>query len=183
MATMVPAQNTNGPRLLSVNDSASSVITNTTTETAFNCPYTFPSQSQHSIQPVTLIRYKAYGIVSTGLLNLNMTVRARWGGISGTVLCSTGVFALGSLLSDAGWSMNGVLQINSTGASGSMEAQSYGAFNSGLLSISAVHMPATASTTIDTTVTNDLVITAQWGTAAAANQIQLLSYVVEVDGP
>jgi hypothetical protein len=44
-------------------------------------------------------------------------------------------------------------------------------------------MPNASPISMDTTVSNDIVVTAQWGTAAAANSIQLRSIVVEVDGP
>jgi len=126
---------------------------------------------------------EARGLVSTGLINLNITLRLRWGGIGGAIICSTGVSALGASLNDVGWSCNATCLITDVGADGEMEIQGYAAFASGVLSIGADYMPNTSPIALNTTITNDVVVTAQWANATANNQIQVRTMVVEVDGP
>ena len=182
MTAMISVSPGNSPRMCYINSGPSSVITNTVTETVFDQIFTYPSQSQRSVQPNILVRLKAYGIYSTGLLNLTLTLRARWGGIAGAILCSSGVLALAPSAANAGWSFDLALLIQAIGISGALEGQGYGSFSAGLLSILPAHMPNASTFIIDTTSASDLVLTAQWGTAAAANQIQLRTCVVEVDG-
>lgn len=183
MAALVPAGNLNGRRLCYVNSAPSAVISNTTAETAFDQVFTFPSQSQYPVQPVMALRCKAWGIVSTGLLNLSLTLRARWGGLTGGIICSTGSFGLASSLTAAGWSVEGFVLITSVGVGALMEVQGYASFTSTALSVAADHMPNPTPISLDTSVSNDVVLTAQWGTATVNNQIQLRACIFEVDGP
>lgn len=182
MPALIRVLNSYSPPFLYVNDGVSSAITNTTTETAFSQFLTFPNAAQRYIQPITMCRIKATGIMSTGLLNLGLTLRLRWGGISGSIICTTGSFNLAASLSDAGWAAESIFLITAVGTTGAMEVQGNGSFSSGLISASLSHMSNNASFTIDTTITNDVVLTAQWGTATANNSIQIRTLTSQIDG-
>lgn len=162
---------------------ASSVITNTTTETAFDQVFTFPSQSQRYIAPVTFLQMKALGIMSTGLLNLGARVRVRWGGIAGSIILDTGALTLSASLGNQGWQLEAMLLITGSGASGQAEAQGQGALSSGLLSITALQMPSSTPIAVDFTQPNDIAVTWQWTTATANNSSQMRIGWAEIDGP
>lgn len=183
MTALVSAGNTNGPRLCFVNSGPSSVITNTTTETVFDQVFTYPDQSHRYTLPTTVVRVEAFGVMSTGLLNLGLTLRLRWGGISGSVIATTGAVTLTSSLSNEGWFFKGVCMIDSTGGSGTLEAQGFGSFGSTLTGALSDHSSNTSTFTIDTINAQDIVLTAQWATATANNQIQIRTITVDVDGP
>lgn len=183
MTAMVLAGMMNAPRLCYVNPAPSSVITNTAAETIFDQVFTFPSQSQRMVAATTLIRLRAFGIFSTGLINLNVTLSARWGGLSGTVIVTSGSFALVASATNAGWEIDLVILIQGTGEAATLEAQGYASFAGAALVMSELALANSGTFTIDTRNPSDLVLTAQWGTAASANQIQLRACTVEIDGP
>lgn len=183
MASLVPMQNTLNPPMRYVNSAPSSAITNTTTETAFDQIFTFPSMPNRYVQPTTLIRMKAWGVVSTSLLNLGLTLRVRWGGVSGVLLASTGLITLASSLSQQAWNAEMTCAIQSIGASGSMEAQGFLNVTAGLLSISAASMSNVSPVSISTVSSNDIVMTAQWSVSDPSDSIQARIIHVLVDGP
>jgi len=184
MTALVTAGNTAGAlRMVYVNSGPSTAVVNTAAETVFDQYFTYPLQSQRATLPTTLIRLRTFGIFSTGLLNLGLTLRLRWGGVAGTLLCSSGSLSLQASASNIGWSAEAQILMQAVGPIGVIEGQGYAAFAAGALAIAALPMANAGTFTVDTTVASDLVLTAQWGTAAAANSIQLRTCVVEVDGP
>jgi hypothetical protein len=183
VGTFVPAGYATGQRLCYANPAPSTAIANTAAETAFDQYFTFPSQAQRSTQPVTVIRLKAYGVYSTGLINLGLTLRVRWGGVAGTLVCSSGSLTLGASASNSAWSTDVMLLIQSIGSIGSMEGQGSAVFTVGSPSVTALGMGNSGAFSVDTTVASDIVITAQWAIAAAANTIQMRACVVDFDGP
>lgn len=182
MGSLALLPNAYSPRFFYASSAPSSAITNTTTETAFDQFLTFPSAPQRYVQPITSLTISANGVISTGLLNLGLTLRVRWGGILGTVVCNTGSFNLSSSLSNAGWSADATFLITGVGASGSIEVQGFGSFSSGLLTVNAIQMANTSADTIDTTINNDVVFTAQWGTQTPNNSIQIRTMLAEING-
>lgn len=162
-----------------INSVASNTVTSTTTETAFDQVFTLPSQAIDDVKVNTLIRLSAAGTMSTGILNLGFTFRMRFGGISGTVLASTGGVSVAASLSDGGWIFKSDIYVRSVGFSGTGECQSNGSFQGGALTSLPVFMPNTGTFPIDTSVSNDIVLTAQWGTSTANNAITMRSIVVD----
>jgi hypothetical protein len=158
----------------------SNVITNSTAETAFDPTYTLPSQSDFTLTPHTTIRLRAWGIVSTGALNLGFTLRMRWNSLSGTIIASSGGITVAGLLSDGGWWMESIVILRSSVLA---EAQSTAVFQGGALVATNVPMPSTGTFAIDTNGANDLLISAQWTTATASNSIQMRALAVDVDYP
>lgn len=183
MASLVYAGNTSAPRGCWVNAGPSSVITNNTAETAFDQVFTFPAQAQRYIAPTSILRLRGYGLISTGLLNTGCTLRLRWGGVSGTLIASTGGLTLAISQSNAGWYFNVYCRIDAVGSPGAMEAQGNIQFESGLLTVLSNHLTNTTTMVIDTAAATDIALTAQWGTAQASNQISIRAMTVEIDGP
>lgn len=183
MTALVLLANSASQRRSYINGSPSNTVTNTTTETAFDQVFTLPSQSQQTVTQNTAIRLQAWGIMSSGLLNLGFTFRLRWGGISGTIIATTGSINVASSLSDNGWFADAVIMIRSTGASGTAEAQSFLAMQSGALGSLSSYMSNTTTFAIDTTVPNDLQFTGQWGVSVGANSIQMRALLASIDFP
>jgi hypothetical protein len=183
MTAMVQMANYYNRPLRYVSAGPSTAITNTNTESVLDQVFTYPSMAGRDTEAPTLIRMKAWGIVSTGLVNLGLTLNVRWGGVSGTILASTGAITLASSLSQQAWNAEMTCQLTAGGASGSMESQGFLSVTAGLLSISAASMANVSTIGISTVAANDLVMTAQWTTAAAANSIQSRLMYVLVDGP
>lgn len=183
MTDLVSALNHEAPFLRAINSSISNVVVSTTTETVFNQIWKFPDQSQHNFTAPTLVRISACGLVSTALVAPSLTLAVRWGGISGTVVCSTGVFSTTSSLTDAGWELDVSLLITSLGTSGTMESQGILSMQSGLLTLLSNFMTSTSTVTFNSQTAADVVVTTKWGTSSASNSIQLKTLVCEVDGP
>jgi hypothetical protein len=121
--------NVGTPRRSYVNFAPSNAITNTSTETAFDPTYTVPDQNSFSLPPHTTIRMRAWGVISTGVLNLGLTLRIRWGNISGTVIASSGGITVAGLLSDGGWWMESVIILRTPAVAGTAECQYRQLFN------------------------------------------------------
>src|SRR5262245_27647115 len=103
MTALVSLPNAQAKRWCYCNDQVSSAITNITGEQAFDLAFAYPSQSQRAPNTPTLFRFKAMGIMSTGLLNLGMRLRIRVGGLSGAVIADTGAITAAASLSSSGW--------------------------------------------------------------------------------
>lgn len=183
MVDLVSAMNLGSAGIRAINSGPSNTVTNTTTETIFNQVWKFPDQTQRITTAPTMVRISASGIISTALIAPSFTLRVRWGGISGTVVCSTGAFSLTSSLSDAGWIMDATMLITATGSSGSAETQGYCSFQSGLLTLLTNYMVNTTPITLNTQVASDVVVTAQWSSASSSNSIKMNTLVCELDGP
>ena len=181
MAALVPITRVGTPRQSFINPSASNVITGTT-ETAFDQIYTLPSQFSGYLPPNTTIRLRATGVITTGLASLGFTFRIRWGGVSGTVIATSGSINIVAGLSDGGWEVDSVIILRYPAAAGTAECDTRGRFQSGALTTMSMYSPATGTFAIDTTTTTDIVLTAQWGLAVGGS-IQLRTYIVDIDFP
>lgn len=183
MTDMVTATNLQSPGLRAINTAATNIVTNTTTETAFDQVWKFPDQSQHLLTAPTHITIRARGLISTQLVAPAITLRFRWGGISGTVVASTGSLSITSSLSDAGFQLEASMLITSLGASGAMESQGYTSFQSGILTLLSNYMTNASPITFNTQTAADVIVTAQWGAASTSNKIQIFTLMAEVNGP
>jgi len=117
----------------------------------------------NTLQAGEVIRITARGYLSdTGTPNL--TIKATLGG---SEVCSTGAAALNTSVSNVGWRAVIDITVRTTGASGTVVASGFFEYDDG-----TVHdMTKTSTTTVDTTGTLALDITAEWGTADASNTI------------
>jgi hypothetical protein len=183
VTSLIAIPNNAGPALRYVNSAPSTAITNTASETIFDTVFTLPSQTQYSIQPPSLLRLKCWGILSTGLLNLGLTINIRMGGLQGAIIATTGAITLAASLANAGWKLEAACLITSIGAGASMQAQGYCDFSAGALNISGCYMPNSGPLSLNTLVSNDVVVTATWATASASNVIQSMITLAELHGP
>ncbi len=149
------------------NTAASSAITAVSAETAFDTSFTIPA---NTLDVGTLIRLKWQGIATATNATDTLAVKAYIGGLSGTLLFSHAATDV---------SNNDVFQgeyeliIRTVGASGTMVGCGWGK------SIPAAEGTATfkddilASTAIDTTVNQQVVISGQWSSTNAGNSCRL----------
>lgn len=183
MASLIRASSFSFPRRTYLNSAVSNVVTNTTTETVLDQFYTHPATNVETSNPNTAIRLEASGVMSTGILNLGFNFRMRWGGIGGTVIATTGGISVASSLSDGGWWFRSTIFLRNPSFIGTAECQSYGAFQGGALTNIPVFMPSVGTFSINTSTPIDVVLTAQWTTATASNQIQIRSFMADCDQP
>lgn len=177
--SMIQLWNTTAPRRCYANSGPSNTITNTTTETVFDTAYTVINPNVATLVSNSTFRISALGTISTGLISLGFRFRLRWGGLTGPILADTNGITILSSLTNAGWLMHSIVTIVSNDANGTVQGQSYGTFQSGAL----LAMPTVSTVAADFTQDNDIVMTAQWTTASANNQITCQSFIVDLDHP
>lgn len=153
-------------------DAASNAITNTTTETAFNRSVTIPAGR---LKKGDVIRVRGQGIVTNQNATDTLTVQLKFGGAAGVQIATTG--AVDPATNDLFY-MEADLVVRTVGVGGTIVATG----------LQALGTPGTvtgkpflkASTVVDTTITQDVVITATWSAANAANVVRLDVFDVEL---
>jgi hypothetical protein len=112
-----------------------------------------------------------FGGVINANNNQNITIRVKAGSI---VLLNSGPQNLGSSVINDVWSLNIDFTIRAIGAAGVASIVSLGSFHytkTNNASVQGFGFNTVNSTTFDTTVSNALNVTAQWGTASSGNNI------------
>lgn len=149
------------------NTAASTAISNTTTETAFSTKATLLA---NSLAPGSLIRIRYQGIATSTNATDTLAVKLYIGGLAGTALISHAATDVAN---------NDVFQgefevlIRTIGPSGTMVGT--GTYKS----VPAAAGTATykdaiiASTAIDTTAAQDIVVSATWSAASASDSVRL----------
>lgn len=170
-------------------------VANTTTETILVPNVTIPANYLQDGRALRLKLFGSYGTTSTPTL----TLAARWGGVSGTVLAKsttvTTTSAVGGGASmTALWEAELIIQTRSNGSSGTLMSNgtatlfTSSAATAGTVTNYGLPIPiasgATGGTTpavatVDLTSDTALAITATWGTANSANSIQAINYELE----
>jgi hypothetical protein len=163
------------PRVAYVNTAPSTTITNTTAETAFDTKYTIPA---NTLQPGSVIKVRWQGIAPSTNATDTLLIRLRLGGVAGTALA---VGTATDVANNAVFGGDAAIIVRTIGAAGTFVAagehtEAPAASGTAVLDVFEI----TASTAIDTTVDQDLVVTATWSVASAANQVRLDVMVVEV---
>lgn len=117
------------------------------------------------------IRLTVRGFISdVGNPTLNIRVK-----LGSTTMVSTGAVALSAALSNADFSLEVLLTCRSIGASGTVVANGYFMYSNG----TTLDMVTTTPTTIDTTITEEVGVTVEWGTANAGNTLSSQIVVIE----
>ena len=156
------------------NEAASTAISNTTTETAFDTSYTIPKNSLGAGQ---LIKIKWQGIATSTNSTDTLAIKVYIGGITGTLLFT---HAATDVANNNVFMGEYELIIRTSGASGTMVGFGVGK------SVPAAEGTATykddilASTTIDTTAVQQIAVSATWSVASASNSVRLDFLSVEV---
>ena len=156
------------------NEAASSAISNTTTETAFDTSYTFPKNSLAAGQ---VIKIKWQGIATSTNSTDTLAIKVYIGGITGTLLFT---HAATDVANNNVFMGEYELIVRTVGASGTVVG-----FGTGK-SVPAAEGTATykddilASTTIDTTAVQQVAVSATWSVASSSNSVRLDFLTVEV---
>lgn len=163
-------------------------VANTTTETILFPNVTIPA---NFMQDGRCLRVRAFGQYST-TSTPTMIFTARWGGVSGTVLCKTAACTTPSGVTAAVWDLDYVLQTRSNGSSGTVMANGTARVFAGVagtvasttgeglvtpMTAGGVITPATAS--VDLTADTALSLTLTWSAASASNTATGLNYTIE----
>jgi predicted RecA/RadA family phage recombinase len=152
-------------------DGASNSVLNTTTETAFNKSVTIPAGR---LKKGDVIRVRGQGIVTSQNAADTLTVQLKLGGTAGVQIATTG--AVDPATNDLVY-LEADLVVRTVGVGGTIVATG----------LQALGTPGTvtgkpflkASTVVDTTITQDLVVTATWSAASASNVVRLDIFDVE----
>ena len=159
-------------------NAAGSALHTSTTETSLSAAINIPA---NVLEAGSVLRCTARGVYGTDAIAPTLQMRVRWGGVAGTVLGDTGAVTAVAALVNRGWEVEFLIRVVSIGATGTMECQGMCTLNtSGTLGTNQhFDMENTAVVTVDTTVINDLCITADWGTSDADNTIICRQWLVE----
>lgn len=132
-----------------------------------------------------VVRITARGVMGTKMsANGTLTMRMRWGGVSGTVCGVTAAGTPSSGLLTNGWEVQFTFtaRVCSTVSTCTVDGQGYFEYSSSPI-LSARWMMANSSVlTLDNSTDKDLVLTAQWQTSDATNTIKCTQFIVEVLG-
>lgn len=162
-------------RLAYANTAASTAISNTTSETAFDTSYSIPAGS---LRAGSVIKVRYQGIATSTNSTDTLLIRLRIGGLAGTaLLVGTATDVANSNIFAGSWT--GI--IRTIGASGTIVG--YGTHTEvPAASGTAVHdiTEILASTAIDTTAAQVVNATATWSVASASNSCRLDLMVVEI---
>lgn len=149
-------------------------------------PVNEPSQPAYWWQKpgVGSLRVRAWGEFST-TATPTLLIGVYYGGVAGTLLCSTAAQTSISGASHALWELDAFLVCRSVGATGTVWAQGgvtgiTVATARNQMSQGGATTPATA--TVNTTTANIITIGAQWGTSSASNTITCHLFCVEQVG-
>lgn len=148
---------------------AGTTVANTTTETVLGS-FTIPANDA-----VAGAVYRAHMVADVSFLaSASLTWRIRLGGVGGTLIATLGPTALsGTAQTNKEASVHATLVCITTGASGTwygMAEEMRNTTQTG--AVGEIQMSGTSiTTTRDTTIANDFVVTAQWGAASASNTL------------
>lgn len=155
-------------------------IASSTTETILVPDYTFNANYMYPGRTLQIMLRGKFGTVVTTPGNL--TFQIRWGGVAGTSLCSSIAIPLNvAAQTNDSFKLEATIVCRSTGTSGSLHGMGHADLGAGAATNGINFMPATgaAATTVDTTTSKALSVTAQFSISNAANTITALHYVLE----
>lgn len=119
------------------------------------------------------IRVRADGYIGTHSTAGTVRIRVKYGS---TTVLDTGAQTMTNSLSNRRWSVDALIMTRTTGASGTVIGQGAFEYNTAATTAGAIDMVATATTTIDTTASQAISMTIEWGTANAANTITCTNF-------
>ena len=159
-----------------INTADSSAVANTTTETLFNRSYTLPVNSLTIGKSVRVTAGGKYSVATS----TNPTIRFRVK-IGSSVACDSGQFTIAQDSTNNAWWVDCIIVTRTLGAGGTGSANGFvGIYNP--QSFLPDFLPTTNNGTfaIDTTATNVVGASVEWGTANASNTATLENIVITV---
>lgn len=156
-------------------------VLNVTAETIMAVDYTFAADS---LEPGDAFKYTLFGNMSTVVTSPGTTtIRLRWGGVGGTLLCASGAYQpdATSVATTVSYWVEFYVVCRTVGATGSLFAMgrmclqdyddaSVATLKAGL-DMSIIPVSAPAATTVNTTTANALSPTVAFSSAAATTQL------------
>lgn len=161
------------PLVLDSPVAASTAVSNTSSETAFDKKITVPANTLHS---GSVIRVKFQGIATATNSTDTLAIKLYIGGTAGTALLSLAARDVANSDIFSGWFD---LIIRTNGSSGTMVGMGSATANPNAAGSSMVSA-FLASTAIDTTSDKDIVVSATWSVASASNSCRLDFLTAEV---
>lgn len=166
-------------------------VANSVTEAILFPNITIPSNYLQDGRVLRLTLYGRYGNVVTAVPTL--TIRARWGGVAGTVIAqSAAIVTSATAMTAALWKMELIIQVRLNGSAGTVfamgefemttnTAPTFGTVTNYALTtcLASAGLATPAAVTVDLTADSALSITAQWSAANAANTITGHIYTLE----
>ena len=147
---------------------STNTIANTATETLFNSTYVIPLAKLASGY---VLKIKGRGVYGTAAAAGTLRIRIKLGGT--TILDSLAFTATNSVPAGSGWNFEGEVIVISGGSGGNVEAQGEIKFWSAAAASQVMPLYNAAPVAVDLSASKALTVTAQWGTANAANSITL----------
>lgn len=155
------------PAVVFTNTAASTAVSNTTTETLFDQFCTIPAKH---LQPGQLIRIRYQGIATATNSTDTLAIKLYIGGLTGTVLFS---HAATDVANDNVFQGEYELIIRTVGSSGTMVGVGTGKSVPAAEGTMTIKDDILASTTIDTTTSKVIGVSATWSVASASNSCRL----------
>jgi hypothetical protein len=150
-------------------------VANTSSETFFTSSYNIPA---NSLTAGTVLRVRLFGVYSTGIVAPSLTLKIYFGP---TVMVASGTLTTVANITNDGWSAEGLFIVQTTGVSGTIEAQGLSEFSTASTAVLFVNMDNAAPITVDTTIAEVLRASVQWGgTVNASDTITLREMTVEM---
>lgn len=144
-----------------------------TSETAITSTYSIPAATLNAGDTV---RLSLAGIYS-GTVLPTIRGKVKWGS---TIMVDT--TALSGLVtgSNLGWTAYVDFIVQSTGASGAVDSQGFAEFATAATTALSVNTPNSSTATIDTTASQAITVTIQWGAGGTGQTITVRQMIVEV---
>lgn len=156
----------------SANVAASTAVSNVTAETAFDKKFTV---KKNSLQPGSVLKIKFQGIATSANSTDTLAIKLYIGGIAGTALLSLAARDVAN--NDIFWGEFDLV-VRTIGASGTFVGMGK-TFASPNAQGTALIGSSIASTTIDTTADQDIVVSATWSAQSASDSCRLDILIVE----
>jgi len=154
---------------------AGNTVANTSIETFFTSAYAIPPST---MAVGMVIRVKLFGVYSTGVVAPSLAMRIYFGS---TVMVASGTLTTVAGVTNDGWSAEGIFIVQTIGAVGAIEAQGLSEFSTASTAVLFVNMDNTAPITVNTTISQTVQVSVQWGgTVNASDTITLREMTVEV---
>ena len=164
----------NVQKLHYVNTAASTAISATSSETAFDTSYTIPA---NTLRAGSVIKVRFQGIATATNSTDTLTIKLYIGGLTGTaIFTSTATDATNNDI----FAGEGIIVIRTIGSSGTFVASGSYTKVEGASGSATRDDFVTASTAIDTTTSKAVTASATWSTNSASNSCRMDIFAVEV---
>lgn len=156
-------------------------VANSTTETVIFPNVTIPGNYLQDGRTMRLRMFGKYSTTGTP----TATFKARWGGVTGTVIATTAAVTTPSSVTNALFDVELLITTRSNGSTGTVMANGEATLHTGTAgsptdaALTAGGQTAPAAVTLDLTADTAFAVTVTWGTASASNTLTGLNYIIE----